>query len=106
LYIEKWNKRDDGIMGLRKVYRMKPGSRYLMGPGILHARESPCSYALQWGSDVFSMFQSLVEGREVQRALLVKNIPPEKHFDLDFIVSELDWEANVDPYFKNNHYLE
>jgi hypothetical protein len=38
--------------------------------------------------------------------LLVKNIPPEKHFDLDFIISELDWEANVDPYFKNNHYLE
>ena len=52
------------------------------------------------------MFQSLVEGREVPRQLLVKNIPPEKHFDLDFIVSELDWEANVDPYFKNNHYLE
>ena len=52
------------------------------------------------------MFQSLVEGREVPRALLVKDIPPEKHFDLDFIVSELDWEANVDPNFKENHYLE
>jgi hypothetical protein len=52
------------------------------------------------------MFQSLVEGREVPRALLVKNIPPEKHFDLDFIMSELDWEANVDPHFKDNHYME
>jgi hypothetical protein len=52
------------------------------------------------------MFQSLVEGRETPRALLVKDIPPDKHFDLDFIISELDWEANVDPNFKENHYLE
>ena len=64
------------------------------------------TYEPQWGSDVFAMFQSLVEGREIPRELLVKNIPPEKHFDLDFIVSELDWEANVDPYFKEHHYLE
>jgi hypothetical protein len=78
----------------------------LIGPGILHAPGSLCTYEPQWGSDVFAMFQSLVEGREVPRELLVKNIPSEKHFDLDFIVSELDWEANVDPYFKNNHYLE
>ena len=26
--------------------------------------------------------------------------------DLDFIVEQLDWEANVDPHFKENHYLE
>src|SRR5437868_7608151 len=30
----------------------------------------------------------------------------EKHRDLDFIVDQLDWEANVDPHFKENHYLE
>jgi len=39
-------------------------------------------------------------------SLLVKDMPPEKHHDLDFIVDQLDWEANVDPYFKQNHYLE
>jgi hypothetical protein len=42
----------------------------------------------------------------MQRSLLVKDIPVDRHFDLDFIVSELDWEANVDPRFKDNHYLE
>ena len=104
--LENWNKGDNGILDLSKAYRLKPGSGWLIGPGILHAPGSLCTYEPQWGSDVFSMFQSLVEGREVPRALLVKNIPPEKHFDLDFILSELDWEANVDPYFKNNHYLE
>ena len=52
------------------------------------------------------MYQSLVEGREVPWALLVKDMPKEKHQDLDFIVDQLDWEANVDPNFKDNHYLE
>ena len=104
--LENWNKGDNGILDLSKAYRLKPGSGWLIGPGILHAPGSLCTYEPQWGSDVFSMFQSLVEGREVPRALLVKDIPPEKHFDLDFILSELDWEANVDPYFKDHHYLE
>jgi hypothetical protein len=33
-------------------------------------------------------------------------MPPEKHRDLDFIVSELDWERNVDTHFKEHNYLE
>ncbi|MGB9603410.1 MAG: hypothetical protein ACPMAG_11530, partial [Limisphaerales bacterium] len=85
---------------------LKPGTGWLVGPGILHAPGSLCTYEPQWGSDVFGMYQNLVEGREVPWSLLVKDMPPEKHNDLDFIVSELDWEANVDPYFKENHYLE
>ncbi|MEA3206167.1 MAG: hypothetical protein QOG92_1862 [Verrucomicrobiota bacterium] len=104
--LENWNKGDNGILDLSKAYRLKPGTGWLIGPGILHAPGSLVTYEPQWGSDVFAMFQSLVEGREVPRALLVKNIPPEKHFDLDFIMSELDWEANVDPHFKDNHYME
>ena len=104
--LENWNRGDNGILDLSRAYRLKPGSGWLIGPGILHAPGSLCTYEPQWGSDVFSMFQSLVEGRETPRALLVKDIPPEKHFDLDFIISELDWEANVDPNFKENHYLE
>src|ERR1700761_9650510 len=104
--LANWNKGDNGILDLSKAYRLKPGSGWLIGPGLLHAPGSLCTYEPQWGSDVFSMFQSLVEGREIPRELLVKNIPPEKHFDLDFIVSELDWEANIDPNFKENHYLE
>ncbi|MBV9997848.1 MAG: hypothetical protein JO015_01925 [Verrucomicrobia bacterium] len=104
--LENWNRGDNGILDLSKAYRLKPGTGWLIGPGLLHAPGSLCTYEPQWGSDVFSMWQSLVEGREVSRALLVKDIPPDRHFDLDFIVSELDWEANVDPYFKENHFLE
>ena len=31
--------------------------------------------------------------------LLVKDVPPEHHHDLDYIIGMLDWEANVDPEF-------
>ena len=37
---------------------------------------------------------------------LLKDVPPERHTDLDFIISELDFDANVNPEIKKNHYLE
>ncbi len=104
--LENWNKGDNGILDLSRAYRLKPGSGWLIGPGILHAPGSLCTYEPQWGSDVFGMYQSLVEGREVPWKLLVKDMPEEKHQDLDFIVDQLDWEMNVDPHYKDNHYLE
>jgi hypothetical protein len=104
--LEDWNKGDNGILDLSKAYRLKPGTGWLVGPSILHAPGSLCTYEPQWGSDVFGMYQSLVEGRYVPWSLLVKDMPRNKHKDLDFIVDQLDWESNVDPSFKDNHYLE
>jgi hypothetical protein len=78
----------------------------LIPPGVLHAPGSLCTYEPQWGSDVFGMFQSLVEGREVPWSLLVKDMPADKHQDHDFIVGQLDWERNVDTHFKEHNYLE
>src|SRR5262249_38309046 len=64
------------------------------------------TYEPQWGSDVFGMYQSMVEGRYVPWDLLVKDVPRDKHQDLDYLVGQLDWEANVNPKFKDTHYLE
>jgi hypothetical protein len=104
--LERWNCGDNGILDYSKAYRLKPGTGWLIPPCILHAPGSLVTYEPQWGSDVFSMFQSLVEGREVWRDLLVKDIPKDKHDDLEYIVGQLDWEANVDEHFKDSHYLE
>jgi hypothetical protein len=104
--LEDWSKGDNGILDLSRAYRLKRGTGWLIPPGVLHAPGSLCTYEPQWGSDVFGMFQSLVEGREVPWSLLVKDMPPEKHKDLDFIISELDWEKNVDTHFKEHNYLE
>ena len=104
--LENWNRGDNGILDLSRAYRLKPGTGWLIPPRVLHAPGSLCTYEPQWGSDVFGMYQSLVEGREVPWALLVKDMPKDKHRDLDFIVEQLDWERNLDPNFKDNHYLE
>jgi hypothetical protein len=104
--LEDWSKGDNGILDLSRAYRLKRGTGWLIPPGVLHAPGSLCTYEPQWGSDVFGMFQSLVEGREVPWSLLVKDMPAEKHQDLDFIVGQLDWERNVDTHFKEHNYLE
>src|SRR5438034_791550 len=104
--LENWNRGDNGILDLSRAYRLKPGTGWLIPPCILHAPGSLCTHEPQWGSDVFGMYQSLVEGREVPWSLLVKDMPRSKHKDLDFIVDQLDWEGNLDENFKDNHYLE
>src|SRR5436309_3063570 len=104
--LERWDEGDNGILDFSKAYRLKPGTGWLIPPAVLHAPGSLVTYDPQWGSDVFGMYQSMVEGRRVPWALLVKDMPPEKHHDLDFIVDQLDWEGNVDTHFKEHNYLE
>ncbi len=104
--LENWNKGDNGILDLSKAYRLKPGSGWMIPAGVLHAPGSLCTYEPQWGSDVFGMFQSIVEGRQVPWDLLVKDVPKDKHQDLDYIIEQLAWEKNVDPNFKQSNYVE
>jgi hypothetical protein len=104
--LENWNKGDNGILYYSKAAKLKPGSGWMVPAGVLHAPGSMCTYEPQWGSDVFGMFQSIVEGREVPWALLVKDVPKDKHRDLDFIIEQLDWEKNIDPCFKQHCYVE
>jgi hypothetical protein len=104
--LDDWNKGDNGILNYSKAYRLQPGTGWLVPPCVLHAPGSLVTYEPQWGSDVFAMYQSLVEGRPVPWSLLVKDMPKEKHHDLDYLVEQLDWEANVNPRFKDSHYLE
>ncbi len=104
--LDRWNEGDNGILDLSKAYRLKPGTGWLVPPCVLHAPGSLVTYEPQWGSDVFGMYQSLVEGRPVPRSLLTKDFPEEKHNDNSYLVEALDWEANVNPSFKDSHYLE
>lgn len=104
--IANWHKGDNKILELSKAYKLQPGTGWLIDPCILHAPGSLCTYEPQWGSDVFGMYQNLVEGREVPWSLLVKDMPANKHQDIDFIIDQIDWDKNLDPNFKDNHYLE
>jgi hypothetical protein len=102
--LEIWNEGDNHITDLSKAYRLELGTGWYVPAGILHAPGSLCTYEPQWASDVFSMFQSLVNEVPIDWSLVVKNVPPELSNDLDYIVSMVDWEANVNPNFKRDHF--
>jgi hypothetical protein len=104
--LERWDEGDNGILNYSKAYRLQPGTGWLVPPCVLHAPGSLVTYEPQWGSDVFAMYQSMVEGRPVPRSLLTKDVPEDRHHDLDYLVDQLDWDANVNPRFKDTHYLE
>jgi hypothetical protein len=100
--LERWNEGDNGILYLSRAYKLKPGTGWQIDPGILHAPGSLVTYEPQVNSDVFAMYQSLVEGREVPWDLLVKDVPAKHHHDLDYLIEMMDWEGNVDPNFSAN----
>jgi hypothetical protein len=104
--LARWNEGDNGILNYSRAYRLQPGTGWLVPPCVLHAPGSLVTFEPQWGSDVFGMYQSMVEGRYVPWSLLVKDVPKSKHKDLDYLIDQLDWEGNVDSSFKDNHYLE
>ena len=101
--LENWNRGDNGIIFHARAYRLEPGSGWQVDPGILHAPGSLVTYEPQVNSDVFAMFQSEVEGRIVDWSLLTKDVLPEYHHDLDYLISMLDWDANVNPQFAKSN---
>lgn len=101
--LERWNEGDNGILDLSRAYRLKPGTGWQINAGILHAPGSLVTYEPQVNSDVFAMYQSMVEGRAVPWDLLVKDVPEQHHRDLDYILDMLDWDANTDPEFMKHN---
>jgi hypothetical protein len=104
--LERWDQGDNGILYHSRAYKLKPGTGWQVDPGILHAPGSLVTYEPQVNSDVFAMYQSLVEGRAVPWDLMVKDVPPEHHHDLDYLLAMLDWDANTDPNFQLNRLFE
>lgn len=104
--LARWNSGDNNILNYSKAYRLQPGTGWLVPPRVLHAPGSLLTYEPQWGSDVLSMFQSMVDGRYVKRELLLQDVPEAEHDNLDFLVDMVDWERNTDAKFKNKHYIE
>jgi hypothetical protein len=104
--LENWEQGDNGILNHSKAYTLTPGTGWFVPPCILHAPGSLVTYEPQWGSDVFAMYQSMVEGRYVPWSLLVKDVPKSKHRDLDYIVDLIDWKGNLVTHFRDKYYTE
>lgn len=107
--LERWQSGklgDNGVLDYSKAYRLKPGTGWRMPAGILHAPGSLLIFEVLWGSDVFAMFQSMIENRPVDWSWLVGSVPEDRQHDLEFIVDLIDWEGSTNARFKESHYLE
>lgn len=100
-----FTKGDNKITNLSQAYRLEVGTGWDVPPGILHAPGSLCTYEPQTASDVFAMYQSLAGDTVVPVELLWKNTPPERVGDFDYLMEVIDWELNVDPLFREKHFM-
>lgn len=92
-----FTKGDNKITNYSQAFRLQPGTGWDVPPGLLHAPGSLCTYEPQKASDVFAMYQSLVNEAIVPEELLWNGTPADQKGNFDALMEVIDWELNVDP---------
>ena len=101
-----FTKGDNKITNYSQAYRLQPGTGWDVPPGLLHAPGSLCTYEPQKASDIFAMYQSLVNNAVIPEELLWNGTPKDKIGDYDELVDVIDWELNVDPNLRFSRYMD
>lgn len=96
--------RDNRITELSRAYRIELGTGWYVPPGIVHAPGTYLTYEPQWNSDINSVYENVVGGEVFPYEFLVEPVPETSKRDIDYILSLMDWEANVDPHFKQKYF--
>jgi hypothetical protein len=75
--------------------------------GVLHAPGTALTIELQEDSDVLAMLQALNAGVIISKDLMWKDVRPIDREEKGerFILELIDWAANGDPHFYENHHL-
>jgi hypothetical protein len=95
---------DNRITELSRAYRIELGTGWYTPPGVVHAPGSYLTYEPQWNSDVNSVYENIVLGEIYPYDFLVENCPEDKKRDVDYVLSLMDWEKNVDPHYKKHYF--
>lgn len=95
---------DNRITELSRAYRIVLGTGWYVPPGVLHSPGSVLTYEPQWNSDVNSVYENVASGEVYPYDFLVENCPDEKKRDVDYILSLMDWERNIDPHFRKTYF--
>ena len=98
-------KGDNKITNYSRAYRLEPGTGWDVPPGLLHAPGSLCTYEPQKASDVFAMYQSLVNEAIIPEELLWNGTPADRIGDHDQLLEVLDWDLNLDPNMMENRFM-
>ncbi|MBE6883159.1 MAG: hypothetical protein E7487_00985 [Ruminococcaceae bacterium] len=105
--LENFSGGDNQLLNFSRAYRLSLDTGWDVPPGVLHAPGSLCTYEPQFASDVYAMYQSVLYGGQcVSEELLWKNCPVEENGNVDYLMEVIDWEANIDPNFSANRFME
>lgn len=99
-----YERRDTRITELSRAYRIELGTGWFTPPGVVHAPGSVLTYEPQWNSDVNSVYENITSGEIYPYEFLVENCPEDKKRDVDYIMSLMDWEKNIDPHYKKKYF--
>ena len=92
-----FTKGDNKITMYSQAFPLIPGTGWDVPPGMLHAPGSMCTYEPQKASDVFAMYQSLVNEAIIPEELLWNGTPPDRIGDYDQLMEVIDWDLNTNP---------
>lgn len=95
---------DNRITELSRAYRIELGTGWFTPAGVIHAPGSVLTYEPQWNSDVNSVYENIASDEVYPYDFLTENCPPDRQMDLDYVMSLLDWEKNVDPYYRRTFF--
>ncbi|MBC7757981.1 MAG: hypothetical protein H7069_03930 [Phormidesmis sp. FL-bin-119] len=92
-----FTKGDNKLTNFSQAFKLEPGTGWDVPPGMLHAPGSMCTYEPQKASDVFAMYQSLVNEAIIPEELLWNGTPEDRKGDFDQLMEVIDWDLNVNP---------
>ncbi|MGC5221201.1 hypothetical protein ACPW96_01240 [Micromonospora sp. DT81.3] len=103
--VREWN--DDRVLRHSPAYVQVPEEGFFIPSGVLHAPGTALTIELQEDSDSMAMFQALNAGAIISKRLLTKDVSEAdlaEHGETAPL-HWIDWDANTDPSFYDNHRL-
>jgi hypothetical protein len=104
-YLIEWT--SNQIVSHSRAELQVPTEGFEVPSGVLHAPGTAVTIELQEDSDVSVMLQALNGGRIIPKDRMFKYVRAEdrQRYGERFILELIDWKANGDPYFYENHHL-
>lgn len=105
--LKEWKGGEEEILKHSRAFLNVPGEGFFLDSGILHAPGSALTMEIQESSDVCTVYQPVVEGCEISKNMLYKDVAPEDIEDLgeEAALNLIDWEASSDPYFYEKRHI-
>ncbi|MHA8074774.1 class I mannose-6-phosphate isomerase [Aquirufa sp. HETE-40SA] len=101
-----FTKGDNKITMYSQAFPLIPGTGWDVPPGMLHAPGSMCTYEPQKASDVFAMYQSLVNEAVIPEELLWNGTPKKDIGNYDQLMEVIDWELNTNPNLLETRFMQ